>query len=556
MGGGIFADQSVLEIGNNRISGNKAQLGGGVALMNSHFHMFGNTIDLNTADAPNASSTNMGGGLYLFDSKGTLENSTISNNLVSSGSLNPTLVLSNGNMAPGGGICIVFSKTVGTLNITGNTISTNTATGSQYYGGGIYCYQSSSTLTNNIGIRSNTINGNQALDGGGIALVHSSPTISDNYVSQNTAHWGGGLYGFSGTGIILNNTFDNNHAITIRPGVNSGGGGILCDEGYCPEIRGNLFSSNTAMDYGGGLEVYKAAAVIQENVFSGNQAQFGGGITVQDAGGKIERNYIEANQATTQSGGGLFISNTVLFSLRNNLIIGNSAAGYGGGISVFNKGLPEIINNTVVGNTAGIWGGGIHSYGNAFTITNNIIATNSDYGVFAENSSLSGDYNDVYGNGQEESYGMTEGIDSISLAPLFSNTRTYRLNANSPCANAGNPEASFNNPDGSRNHMGAYGGPLAGYIPAPGNSLSAPVLTVDIDGNKLVLSWTASSQADRYALYYAPYPDAGSIGSLDMGTKTTISTTLQSGTCFYVALKACGGTGESGYSNIEHFCIP
>ena len=555
MGGGIFADQSVLTIGNNRIYANSAQYGGGVAVMNSQFSIFGNSIVSNSANTVNASSTNMGGGIYCFDSKGTLENNTISNNLASSGVLNPTLVDPDGHTAPGGGICIVFSRNVGGIDISGNLINGNTATGSQYYGGGIYCYQSSNTLTNDIRIAGNTITGNQGLDGGGIAVIQCSPIISDNTFSGNSGHWGGGLYGFSGAGTVLNNTFSGNSAVTIRSGINTGGGGILCDEGYGPTIRGNTFSSNTAADYGGGLEVYLASAVVQDNVFDGNTAQFGGGITIQDAGGKVERNYITGNQATTQSGGGLFISNTSLLSLKNNIIVGNSAAGYGGGISVFNNGLPECVNNTVAGNTAGIWGGGIHSYGSTFAAMNNIITNNAEYGVFAENTTLSSTYNDVFGNGEEEYYGVTAGIGSISLLPRFSNTNTYRLAEGSPCVNAGNPDTAFNDPDGSRNDMGAYGGPLAGYIPAPGNPVSAPVLTLAVVGTRLTLSWTASSQAEGYTLYYAP-PDVSYIGSLDMGTKTGISAVLGSGSCFYVAVKAYGGTGDSGYSNIEHFCIP
>ncbi len=556
MGGGIFADQSVLSIGNNRISGNYAQFGGGVALMNSHFHMSGNTIDSNCADAVNAAATNMGGGIYLYDSKGSLENSEILNNLASSGPQDPTRVDPNGHMAPGGGICMVFSKNVGDVNVSGNRVNGNTSTGSQYYGGGIYCYQASNALSNTITIENNVISGNQGLDGGGIAVINCSPTIKHNTITQNSAHWGGGLYGFSGAGIILNNTFDGNHAVTIRTGLNTGGGGVLCDERYSPTIRGNIFSSNAAVDYGGGLEVYKAAAVVQENVFTGNLARFGGGITVQDASPTIERNYIKGNQATTQSGGGLFVSNAASFSLRNNLIVENSAAGYGGGVSVFENGVPEFINNTVVGNTAGIWGGGVHSYGNAFAIMNSIITGNPNYGVFAENSTVSDSYNNVYSNGKGEYYGASAGMGSISSLSGFSSTNTYRLGLISPCTNAGNPDPSFNNSDGSRNDMGAYGGPGAGYIPAPGNSLSAPALTVAVAGNQLTLSWTASSLADGYTLYYAPYPDIAYIGSIDMGTKTEISAGLGSGTCFYVAVKAYGGTGDSGYSNIEHFCIP
>ena len=375
MGGGIFVDQSVLMIGNNRIYGNSAQFGGGVALLNSQFSMTGNSVLSNSANTSGPTGLNMGGGIYFYDSTGRMEQNTVSSNLVSSSS-----------SAPGGGICLVFSKVVGEISIKGNVINANTASGAQHYGGGIYCYQSSSTLTNGINITDNTIADNQGLDGGGIAVIQCSPTISDNILSRNSAHWGGGLYGFMGGGTVLNNTFDSNQSVTVRPGVNTGGGGILCDEGYSPIIRGNVLSSNTAVNYGGGLEIYKTTAVIQENSFTGNVAQFGGGITVQNAGGQIERNYIQGNQATTQSGGGLFISNTTPFSLKNNLIVGNSAGGYGGGFITYNNGQPECINNTVVGNTAGISGGGIHSVGSVFQVMNNIITNNSAYGIYAETS--------------------------------------------------------------------------------------------------------------------------------------------------------------------------
>lgn len=556
MGGGLFADGSVLTIANNNIVSNTAQFGGGIALMNSEFNISGNTISSNSASTENAKSINMGGGIYLYDSRGDLSNNTISQNTVSCGVLNPSLVDPEGHMAPGGGICMVFSKNVGDVSISANVINSNTATGSQYYGGGIYCYQASKGLTNTIRITNNTISQNQGLDGGGIAVIQCSPVISGNTISGNSGHWGGGLYGYSGSGTISNNTFSANNAVTIRVGVNSGGGGILCDEGFSPTISGNTFSSNSAADYGGGLEIFKAAAIVQENIFSGNLAQFGGGITVQDGSAQIERNYIKGNQATTQSGAGLFISNTTVCLIRNNLIVENDAAGYGGGISVVSNGTPEFVNNTVIGNTAGIWGGGIHSFGSNFTIMNNIVTDNSNYGVFAESSTLSGSYNDVYSNGQGGYYGMSAGTGSISLLPQFSSTNTYRLGPGSPCIDAGNPEVSYNDEDGSRNDMGAYGGPVAGYIPAPGNPLSAPTLTVAVEGNRLTLSWTVSSLADGYTLYYAPYPDVSYIGSIDMGTSTGLSASLGSGNCFYVAVKAYGGTGDSGYSNIDHFCIP
>ncbi len=555
MGGGIFADQSVLTIVNNRIFDNEAQIGGGMALMNCKFHIAGNSIVSNKANSGSATASNMGGGIFLYDSTGKIEQNTISNNLADSGPLNPALVDPNGHMSPGGGICMIFFTHVGQVDVAGNLINNNTTSGSQHYGGGLYCYQFSNKLDNNINIKGNTITGNQGLDGGGIAVIQCSPTISHNNISENSAHWGGGLYGYSGNGTIQNNIFYANNSISIRTGVNTGGGGILCDEDYSPTIQGNTFASNTANNYGGGLEVYDAAAVVRENAFVGNVAQFGGAITVQSGVATIERNYITGNQASAGSGGGLFFTATGSFSLRNNLIVGNFAADYGGGISVFKNSEPKCINNTITGNTAGIWGGGVHSFSNTFKLMNNVIADNLHFGLFAEESTLRESYNNVYNNGQGDYYGTTAGKGSISFLPEFSSTNTFGFESSSPCINAGNPGVSYNDPDGTRNDMGAYGGPAAGYIPVSGNPLSAPDLDLTVKGKDLTVSWTPISMAKGYTLYYSADPDMKRTGRMDMGTTTDLSVSLESGTCFYVAIKAYGDM-ESDYSNIEHFCIP
>ena len=559
MGGGLFADGSVLTIANNNIVSNTAQLGGGIALMNSVFNISGNTISSNSASTANAKSINMGGGIYLYDSRGDLSNNTISQNTVSSGILNPSLIDPNGHMAPGGGICMVFSKNVGDVSISANVINSNTATGSQYYGGGIYCYQASNGLANTIRITNNTISQNQGLDGGGIAVIQCSPVISGNTISGNSGHWGGGLYGYSGSGTISNNTFSANNAVTIRVGLNSGGGGILCDEGFSPTISGNTFSFNTAVDYGGGLEVYDTGAspTVQENRFISNSAQFGGGIVVQAASPRIERNYLYDNQATSQSGGGMFIENTPNFQIRNNLIVENQAAGYGGGISVVNGGAPDFINNTLVGNTAGIFGGGIHGLASNFTVMNNIVANNIKFGMFSDGSTLINSYNDVYGNSLGSYYGMSAGTGSISSNPSFSSTATYELGAGSPCKDAGNPDPAYDDKDGSQNDMGAYGGPGAGNIPVSTDPPAVPTLTIAVEGTTATISWSSVPNADGYTLFYAPYPyvEPGSIGSIDMGTQTSISVDLWEGAAFYLAVQAYNSYGNSNYSNIELLII-
>ena len=66
-------------------------------------------------------------------------------------------------------------------------------------GGGIYCYISSPTITNNV------VTGNSAEYGGGIHCSGSSPTIANNVITGNSAGGiGGGIYCYSSSPTITN----------------------------------------------------------------------------------------------------------------------------------------------------------------------------------------------------------------------------------------------------------------------------------------------------------------------------------------------------------------
>jgi hypothetical protein len=80
-----------------------------------------------------------------------------------------------------------------------------------------------------------------------------------------------------------------------------------------------------------------------------------------------------------------------------------------------------------------------------------------------------------------------------------------------------------------------------------------PKLSIITDQTTVTLSWDSSINAAGYTLYYAPFPDANPIGSIDIGTQTTWSTELWDGAAFYVALKAYNQAGQSDLSNIESF---
>lgn len=86
---------------------------------------------------------------------------------------------------------------------------------------------------------------------------------------------------------------------------------------------------------------------------------------------------------------------------------------------------------------------------------------------------------------------------------------------------------------------------------------STPVISIYVYGKELTIYWDAVGNIDGYRLYYAPYPGAENIYSIDLDkNKTYVSYDLASGMQFYLALKAYNGAGESDFSNIEIGIIP
>ena len=85
--------------------------------------------------------------------------------------------------------------------------------GYEINGGGIYCWYSNPTISNNF-IRSNRTYGIGGYDGcgGGIYCRNSSPPIINNIIRENSACWGGGVGCDDSSPAIRNNTIVNNTA--------------------------------------------------------------------------------------------------------------------------------------------------------------------------------------------------------------------------------------------------------------------------------------------------------------------------------------------------------
>jgi len=133
--------------------------------------------------------------------------------------------------------------------------------GNAEHGGGIYCEDSSPTITNN------TITGNSVkYAGGGICCYHSSPTITNNTITTNSARRGGGVYCNGSSSTIINNIIVANSASTY-------GGGIRCSYNSSPIISNNTITANTAGTHGGGVSCYKSSLTISSSILWNNSPQ-------------------------------------------------------------------------------------------------------------------------------------------------------------------------------------------------------------------------------------------------------------------------------------------
>jgi predicted outer membrane repeat protein len=136
---------------------------------------------------------------------------------------------------------------VGTNTLTNNSLSGNTA-GSR--GGGIYTIGGTNTLTNN------SLSGNSAGDVGGGAFIQAGTnTLTNNSLSGNTADYGGGIYTFDGTITLTNNSLSGNSA-------GSRGGGIYTD-GDTYTLTNNIIWGNSSGIFNDGSTLNVTYSIVQ-----------------------------------------------------------------------------------------------------------------------------------------------------------------------------------------------------------------------------------------------------------------------------------------------------
>ena len=104
-------------------------------------------------------------------------------------------------------------------------------------GGGVYCY------TSNINFHNVTITGNLALNGAGLKLSLSNPTLTNVIIANNYSNSkGGGIYcGFSSP-LLINSTIVGNSAAVY-------GGGLYCISDSHPVLVNSILSGNSEEIY-------------------------------------------------------------------------------------------------------------------------------------------------------------------------------------------------------------------------------------------------------------------------------------------------------------------
>ncbi len=406
-GGGAYLGYfGTVNVTGGLIQGNSATIGGAVFMQASKATIDGGTYKGNLA-------SDSGGAVYTIQASDVsisnavfTENTAIYGGGIYAGQRNASGIVTTitdtdflSNSATSGGAVLSYYATT---SIAGGTISGNNAT---QYGGGVYCEYGTNTI--NGGLYKN----NSAHVGGGIFNWHNSTMeITGATITGNTATYtsegGAGVYNESDSLMTLTDViFEENHAnygaalrnrstsLTVTGGtftenVAIRGAGIWTLFGF--ELEGSTFSNNVA-SIGAGLFLSPSGgamtirnAVFSENVAGDASAQFAAagvyiGSWCSDVVSSIENSLFLDNLGTAGRGGALALDSYSTASISGGTFAHNiSEAGWGG--AIYNLGEMAISATLFDANSATAaaelgYGGAIFNNGiltvNGATFTNN-----------------------------------------------------------------------------------------------------------------------------------------------------------------------------------------
>lgn len=226
-------------------------LAGGAILVLENFSMFHSTIKDSTVTTQGAAGNGAIGGAVFAVGEVSVEFSTISNNVASTGVGD----VYAGGLFSGGGLTAKYST------VTGNSVTTMNAPGSGYYGigGGMFVQQGAF-------IQNSTIDNNSADGGAGINTHYYNAstlnTVLNSTITGNRAAvLGGGM-------IVGANLRLENSTIAFNYSGSRGGGGLLI-EGNTAQLYSSIIADNSpsgaqaAADLDGGATITGSNNIIK-----------------------------------------------------------------------------------------------------------------------------------------------------------------------------------------------------------------------------------------------------------------------------------------------------
>lgn len=465
-------------------------------------------------------------------------------------------------LSAGTGSVVSFMNVAGDCGIEGFTITGGTGREAQIpwlalYGGGIFIYNASPIVRNNVITGCGYATQTAFTGGGGIAAFNGSPIIEDNEILSNTANGGGGVYLYQTTATLRRNRIEGNAPNELYGGTRHGGGIYV---NHAPTyLEDNVIADNDGYKKGGGIYAMLSHVELSgDSVTAHDTADLGGGLCF-DHSTAILSGVVVGENTTASTGGGIY-ARAGRIELTNSLVHGNSSPIIGGGVYADST-WGEMTNNTIDRNTAGFGGGNVFVSipGGMTSIVNNIITFGGKYGFQANSTdSLAVGYNNIYGNTGGDVFGVTIDSTNTSFDPLYADTTIldYRLLVHSGAIDAGDP--GIVDPDGSPADMGMFGGPAAVQAaPARVTGLSATA-----NGPETIrLAWDAASPAG--IAFYAIYADTGAgfapgepvcVDSVPIGTALYDHSPVAGCRWYRVSAVSAAGYG-GGYSNEATACV-
>lgn len=339
-GGGILVVDSSPTIRDNIILSNTAQFGGGIACLSGATPIIENNEIILNGTLHGNSMPAAGGGLYVEESRPLIVDNLIENNQSSqtgggiaavAGSYPDILdnVIRGNHAGPangnGGGIAC---ESGAATYVEGNLVSGNGAG----FGAGLYCGEDATLTVVNNEIRGNATSG----AGGGIALADDrNSEIRDNFIHDNMALEGGGIYCQTSNALIRDNEIAH-HKTSFGVGA-----AVAIVKRSNVVIEGNNIHDNTCWS-GAGMRIAERsiAQVLRNRVVNNIAGSEAGGVYCRDATVEFHGNVVAGNSARRGNGGGIYLASCEA-QLGSNTIAGNAAHApspevtYGGGLYCF-----------------------------------------------------------------------------------------------------------------------------------------------------------------------------------------------------------------------------